>query len=311
MDKQVSSTRNRPAPASIGAVERETGLSKDTLRVWERRYGFPRPMRDGNGDRIYPAEQVERLRVIRRLIDQGMRPGRILSLAVPDLAKLYAKVDRPERAAAEAVRDSPPYLDLVKRHQSVELRRSLNHALLRQGVQRFVVETLAPLNVEVGEAWVRGDIAVFEEHLYTEIVQAVLRNAIAGQELTARAPKVLLTTLPNELHALGLLMAEAMLAAEGAQCIPLGPQLPTAEIVQAARAHRADVVALSFSAAYPTAHALQGLTDLRLALPGEVEVWAGGAAIERFKHALEGVNLMPALSMVPDFVALWRARHSR
>jgi len=31
---------------NISAVERDTGLSKDTLRVWERRYGFPKPLRD-------------------------------------------------------------------------------------------------------------------------------------------------------------------------------------------------------------------------------------------------------------------------
>jgi DNA-binding transcriptional regulator YiaG len=38
----------------IAAVERDTGLSKDTLRVWERRYGFPQPARDGAGERLYP-----------------------------------------------------------------------------------------------------------------------------------------------------------------------------------------------------------------------------------------------------------------
>ena len=36
---------------SIAEVERETGLGKDTLRVWERRYGFPVPQRDRLGER--------------------------------------------------------------------------------------------------------------------------------------------------------------------------------------------------------------------------------------------------------------------
>ncbi|MCK7493491.1 MAG: MerR family transcriptional regulator [Comamonadaceae bacterium] len=35
-------------------MERDTGLSKDTLRVWERRYGFPLPGRDALGERTYP-----------------------------------------------------------------------------------------------------------------------------------------------------------------------------------------------------------------------------------------------------------------
>jgi MerR family transcriptional regulator, light-induced transcriptional regulator len=54
---------------SIAAVERDTGLTKDTLRVWERRYGFPQPDRDGGGERCYPLDQVEKLRVVKRLMD--------------------------------------------------------------------------------------------------------------------------------------------------------------------------------------------------------------------------------------------------
>ena len=43
----------RGALYNIAAVERDTGLSKDILRVWERRYGFPKPERDHNDDRLY------------------------------------------------------------------------------------------------------------------------------------------------------------------------------------------------------------------------------------------------------------------
>ena len=52
---------------NISAVERETGLSKDVLRIWERRYGFPEPQRDDNAERLYPPEQVAKLRTIKQL----------------------------------------------------------------------------------------------------------------------------------------------------------------------------------------------------------------------------------------------------
>lgn len=42
----------------ISVVERETGIPKDLLRMWERRYGFPEPARDAQGDRVYPREQA-------------------------------------------------------------------------------------------------------------------------------------------------------------------------------------------------------------------------------------------------------------
>ncbi len=78
------------AALSIAAVERETGLAKDTLRVWEKRYGFPAPLRDAAGDRIYPSAQVVQLKLIRRLLDAGMRPGKVVGLGHGALEALLA-----------------------------------------------------------------------------------------------------------------------------------------------------------------------------------------------------------------------------
>ena len=55
-------------PLSIAEVERDTGLGKDTLRVWERRYGFPQPGRDAQGQRAYTQQDVDRLRQIAALL---------------------------------------------------------------------------------------------------------------------------------------------------------------------------------------------------------------------------------------------------
>jgi len=78
-------TVNTALQLSIAAVERDTGIGKDTLRVWERRYGFPQPRRDGSGDRQYPLDQVERLRVIKRLLDGGHRPAQVVALPIDEL----------------------------------------------------------------------------------------------------------------------------------------------------------------------------------------------------------------------------------
>jgi hypothetical protein len=97
----MTSTGRLPAISlSIAAVERDTGLSKDTLRVWERRYGFPLPQRDAIGERAYPLDQVERLRIVKRLLDAGHRPGRVVALPLPALQQLAdSTVDHPQRGA--------------------------------------------------------------------------------------------------------------------------------------------------------------------------------------------------------------------
>ena len=59
-----ANTRNTTeASYNIAAVERDTGLSKDTLRVWERRYGFPKPLRDQHDERLYSLPELEKLRL--------------------------------------------------------------------------------------------------------------------------------------------------------------------------------------------------------------------------------------------------------
>ena len=126
--------RHAPAPATIATVERETGLSKDSLRVWERRYGFPRPKRDSNGERVYPADQVERLRMISRLIDGGFRPGKIVNAPMSELIAHARTLGNKAPAPLEASSDQQHVLQLLKEHRQVELRQRLEQMLMRLGV---------------------------------------------------------------------------------------------------------------------------------------------------------------------------------
>jgi DNA-binding transcriptional MerR regulator/methylmalonyl-CoA mutase cobalamin-binding subunit len=291
---------------SIAAVERETGLSKDTLRVWERRYDFPRPKRDAQGDRLYPQDQVARLRTVKRLMDRGMRPGRLLGL---DAQALMALAD-------EGAGNAPPRsalhdlaLFLLKTHQAAELRRELLQLLMRDGVQRFVLETAAPLTVHVGEAWTRGELQVYEEHLLTEVLQAVLRQAIAQLGAPAGPPLILMTTLPEERHGLGLLMAEAIATLEGAQCLSLGTQTPVRDVVAAAIAQKADVVALSISASAVLAQVVESVGLLRAQLPPSIALWCGGAGAARLKRSARGVHILGGLEQLSDALDRWRAQH--
>ena len=64
----------------IGTVARLTGISPDTLRVWERRYAVVKPMRSPGGDREYTASDVERLQLIKQLVDGGDAIGSIAGL---------------------------------------------------------------------------------------------------------------------------------------------------------------------------------------------------------------------------------------
>lgn len=325
---------NKAIPASdstglpIAAVERETGLGKDTLRVWEKRYGFPRPLRDVANDRLYPAAQVEQLQLIRRLLDAGQRPGKVVGLNTAALQDLLAQgaaaaqgesgqqpLTTSHRAAAPAEPGQAPavleLLDTIAGHDLQALRHALTQAQWRMGLAPFVTELVAPLTIAVGESWAQGRFKIFEEHLYTEVITGVLRQAIGAlpPPLPPQRPRVLLTTLPQEPHGLGLLMVETLLALEGCACIPLGTQTPFTDIVQAAQAHTADVVALSCTRLFGGTHLLAHLRELRAHLPAARALWVGGSSSVLYEQPLEGIIALRDLSGLPALVAQWRQGH--
>lgn len=305
----------KPSPhLTIGAVERETGLSKETLRIWERRYGFPQPVRDAAEVRSYPAEQIEKLRLLKRLLDQGHRPGKIIGLDADELQAMTVGTQPARKAAADSAPDEDlsHYLACCRAHRRNELRQALMQASLRLGTEKFVLDVLAPLTVLIGSEWARGKLTVSEEHLYTESVQTVLRTTISSIQASLPAddlgPRVLLTTLPQEQHGLGLLMAETFFALTGAYCISLGTQTPIMEILDAAQKQRTDIIALSFSAATHAGHASEGLGALQSKVRQGTEIWVGGNCRGLQRRLPPGIRVLD-LPSLGDAVSDWRSRH--
>ena len=301
------------APRSIAAVERDTGLTKETLRVWERRYGFPNPGRDGFGERLYPIDQVDKLRVLRRLMDAGHRPGKLIHLPMHALL-LLGRQERlpasaaPAQTAAASVTapDVGEFLALIRSRQPEVLRRSLAQALLRLGLERFVFDVAAPLARLIGEVWPRDELESFDERLSIESLQTVMRGALASISSPGAPPTVILTTVPGEPHGLGLLMTESLLSLQGCRCLSLGVQTPLWDAVLAARAHRADVLALSFSSALNAAQVVDSLAELREMLPATIGIWAGGDSPALRRHRLAGVEVLAGLHEIAPQIARWR-----
>lgn len=312
---RTESTQQASSGVTIARVEWQTGLSKDTLRVWERRYGFPAPARDARGERLYPSDQVEKLRIISRLLDRGLRPGRLVGLPLGQLAR-HLEGERPgeerasEPASASLQGEMEEAIALLGRCDEAGLRTLFSRLLSQLGLQRFVIEFVANLNERIGDAWSSGRIVVAQEHLYSEQMQSVLRQGIGALYPAARGPWVLLTTLPAEQHQLGVLMAQACLAIEGARCVSLGAQTPAWDIAHVAEQHGFDVIGLSFSEAFKLNVAQGMLEDLRARVPPSIEIWAGGRVWKRARRPLPGVRLITELTQIPEALAAIRRRRA-
>ena len=73
-----------------GVAARLAGLPVETLRVWERRYGLSDTQRSAHGQRLYTAEQVRRLGLLKQLVDLGHPIGVLTGLPVERLEEMIA-----------------------------------------------------------------------------------------------------------------------------------------------------------------------------------------------------------------------------
>jgi MerR family transcriptional regulator, light-induced transcriptional regulator len=271
---------------STAALELETGFSGDLLRKWRMRYGFPHPA--NSVERAYSKDQLSQLRLIRRLLDEGYRPSQIVGKTRVELELLAGK-----SLCSEAQFLAQPFvreiIDCLKCYDLNGLRQKLDDA--RQGISlgEYTRNVVAPLTTALGIAWANKEIRVHHEHLCTGILVNMLSAELNTLHPKPGTPRIVFCTPVNEPHMLGLLMAQCVLAELGAECISLGPQIPINELAQTAQACEADIVAVSFSFAYPKRQVRPWLSKLKSLLPEKTVIWAGGAGAAVIRRKMPGI----------------------
>ena len=289
---------------AISDVERETGIGRDTLRVWERRYGFPKPQRNPRGEREYSHDHVERLCLIKQLLDSGLRPGKLLSLNLQQLQQL-AQQSQPQQALSDEVRQ---VVYLLANDSGTTVRAKLEQLLQQHGLRLFLIELVAPLNQAVGEAWFHGRLGVLEEHRYVEELRSLLTVAMQSLPSPRSGLRALLTTLPGEQHGVGLLMVACILALEGVEVLQLGVQMPAEEIRRGAVENHCRLVGISCSNHLQRRTIVSQLVRLRTTLPKEIDLWAGGAGAVELTSLPHGIQLFSNLHQIPAAIDKLRTR---
>ena len=270
---------------TIRIAARMTGLSVDTLRMWERRYGFPSPNRNGVGNRIYREADVERLALIARAMKMGYRISEAIRLNDSELTGLLAnQVPSPIERTGALGRDMGPLIALLKDGDPDALSRTLRRLAVDLGARSFITDVATPLVESVGLAWASGTLQVHQEHVFTQILstELALLTALLDNHI---GPRLLLGTLPRERHGLGLQMVSVYASVAGAKVHNLGIDVPTLELVRAATALRAQAIGLSVSLGSAPTAAIEQVSWLATNLPPTVELWLGGKGAS----ALEGL----------------------
>ncbi len=290
------SVPSSPAPSSapgysIRLVSEITGIGIETLRQWERRYGFPSPARNAGGARVYDEDTVHTLKLLARALKHGYRPGALVGHSRDDIERA---LDAVETSAPEPVRASSvdEIVDALIADDVLRMTTLLRDAALVYGARRFVTELASDLVRRVGELWEEAELEVRHEHLLSDVLTTQLRVLRASYSETRRGPTIVFATLPGEMHGLGIEMVAVYLAAAGANVRVVGVNTPVDQIVKAATGLGAKAVGISIAASADATEATTELARLGELLPRKIQLWIGGEGAERARFADPRVRLV-------------------
>jgi MerR family transcriptional regulator, light-induced transcriptional regulator len=272
---------------SVGSVAKDTGIRQDTIRIWERRYGRPKPVRLDSGHRRFTYEQLLWLRQVAAGLSMGHRPGKLLKLSAVELQALLEE-NLPEQDA----QGLPPFLKAIEAFDPDALRNLLEGAKRQMGLLQWLTDVVAPLLHRIGSNWAEGLLSIHHEHFASNLIQghllAELRQMPASQSLDT----VLLATLPDERHALGLYMAALVLASYGYPLTVLGSDLPMEELLGAQRQTGAKTVAISVSSSGGGPSTDRELEFLRAQIPENCTLLVGGVGAKGNRRGVRGIQYL-------------------
>jgi methanogenic corrinoid protein MtbC1 len=291
---------------SIGALASATGIPVETIRTWERRYGFPVAERKPSGHRVYPLSTVPRLRRIAQAIARGHRAAEVLPASESALEALVATLPempgwtKPDTSASRDMARPEPadWAEMfapVRAFDSEGLRARFQLDWARFGPLEFLEQRAAPFLAAIGNAWADGSLDVRHEHFASSVLGDFLRTVRLPMDDRATGPVATLATLPGELHGLGLQMSALVFALAGWRAVILGVDTPVAQI--AALAREAPVAVVALSLVQPaTRSSAASLRSLRRRLSPRIPLLVGGAGAPAITRQLRGVETLPDLA---------------
>jgi DNA-binding transcriptional MerR regulator len=259
----------------IGELSKRSGVSPELLRAWERRYELLRPMRSGGGLRLYSLDDLERVRLMRRHLGEGIAAAEAARLAVAPVAASPSAVLAPA-AVREELGDALAEFD-EPRTQAV-----IDRLLSAVTIDTALGEVVLPCLNELGERWARGESSVAQEHFASSLIRGRLLGLARGWGLGS-GPVALLACLPGEQHDLGLIVFGLALRDRGWRISYLGTDAPLDTVGEAAQQIAPAFVvlnAISIDRVEPFVKELRALARKhRVALGGRAAAGGSGPAV--------------------------------
>lgn len=251
----------------IHRVAKLTGLSKDVIRVWERRFGLIKPTRGANRYRNYSDEDVRLLRYIKEQLDAGSSIGDLSKLGREELLT-RARTNAPRVAIVENMFDRllRELLSTLNPLDRVTFEKRLNGAVAVVPFDEALHGILLPLQEQVGQLWHDGHVSIAVEHYVTSQIQQKIFSAMNQLPVAEFGVTVVVACPPGEEHDIAALAVAYQCRVRGCRVYYLGANVPIAALVKLCSDMKPDLAILSL----PIVRSEDKVTELIQALVHDV-----------------------------------------
>ncbi len=288
-------TQNPASLHPIQVVSRRTGLSKDVIRAWEKRYSVVAPKRHATGRRLYSDDDIQRLSLLHKVTRAGRRISDVSALSNHDLAGLLADENSqpalqiPEQSLPPAYEEYlQPLIASINQLDEAGIYQCLVNASTALPQHTFLEQVLSKTLACMGDSWKKGQLRIGHEHLASNQIKRFLLNLL-NRELPV-GPGLLVTTPVGQRHEFGALMAAVIAAMEGWRSRYMGPEMPATEIAAAAVATDSRGILLSLASRADEKLLQQEITMLAHSLPEDLILIVGGNQAHRYTDLFSGMN---------------------
>ncbi|MDW8179997.1 MAG: MerR family transcriptional regulator [Anaerolineae bacterium] len=255
---------------SLQVVVRETGIHPDTLRVWERRYGLPRPQRTPGGHRLYSRRDIEMIRWLLARQAEGMRIAQAIALwrsleaAGQDPLRATVSPAPPEVGPASLQALRTAWVEAVLNFNEEEADRIWSEALSLYPVEQVCMDLAIGGVAEIGERWYRGTATVQQEHFASALAARRLSAVIAASPPPSRPERIVVACPPEETHTLPGLLITLILRRRGWLVMDLGANVPLLQMEEALETIQPHLIIMTAQTLYTAATLADAAERVRL-----------------------------------------------
>lgn len=286
---------------TIKDLENLSGIKAHTIRIWEQRYSFLKPLRTDTNIRYYSNDDLKAILNISILNKYGYKISHINRMSVSDV---QARVAELNIAGAPQERIVNELIQLMVDLDTAGFEKLIEKQIAAAGIEKTIIRIIFPFFERIGILWQTGHINPAQEHLITNIIRQKLIVGIDQAKSLIKVKRSFLLFLPEgEHHELGLLLVYYLLKRKGAEVFYIGANVPLKDAQFVAEIKKPDFVYIHLTSTSSGFNFQKFLTQTSGKIPGPKIIVSGHVTQDYKKTLPKNVEFKHSLVELVEFIS--------